>query len=54
MLYNTLKKQIAKKGLTEDLMKKIDIYYLAGRLTEEEYKDLMGVVDEEEITEEFE
>lgn len=46
MLYKTLKKQIEKHGLTEELKEKIDLFYLANRLTEEEYKDLMGIVDE--------
>lgn len=46
MLYKTLKKQIEKYGLTEELKEKIDLFYLANRLTEEEYKDLMGIVDE--------
>lgn len=52
MLYKTLKRQIAKYGLTEELKEKIDMFYLAGRLTEAEYKELMGIVDEEEVSEE--
>lgn len=27
-------------GKTDGLMDKVDVYYLAGRITEEEYKDL--------------
>ncbi len=49
-LYEILKKQIAKEGLTEELKQKIDVFYLAGRLTEEEYKDLMGLNEETEET----
>lgn len=51
MLFRTLKKQIAKYGLTEDLKQKIDLFYLAGRITETEYKNLMGIKTEE-VTEE--
>lgn len=52
MLYKTLKNQIAKYGLTEELKEKIDIFYLANRITEEEYKDLMGIKDDAPIEEE--
>lgn len=57
MLYKTLKRQIERTGLTEDLKGKIDIFYLVGRITEDEYKDLMGIEDDEpinEIIEEYE
>lgn len=42
MLYHTLKKLIAKIGLTEELIYKIDVFYALGKLTEEEYRDLLG------------
>lgn len=47
MLYKTLKNQIAKYGLTEELKEKIDMFYLANRITEDEYKELMGIVDDD-------
>lgn len=41
MLYITIKRQIQKYGLTEELRSKIDIFFLAGRLTEGEYNSLI-------------
>lgn len=41
MLYNTLKKMVMK-GMTDELHDKIDTLYALGRLTEEQYKDLVG------------
>lgn len=43
MLFKTLKKQIEKFGLTEELKTKIDVFYATGRLTEAEYRELMGL-----------
>lgn len=45
-LYQRIKNDIARHGLTEELKEKIDAFYYANRLTEAEYKDLMGIVDE--------
>ena len=42
MLYTTLKKMVITKGLTEELREKIDTFYALGRITEEQYKDLIG------------
>lgn len=39
MLYRTLKRMI-ELGRTEGLAEKIDVFYAAGKLTDEEYGDL--------------
>lgn len=39
MLYRTLLKLI-ERGMTEGLEEKIDIFFAAGKLTEEEYQTL--------------
>lgn len=36
-----------RKGLTEDLKTKIDVFYALGRLTEKEYSELMDIPYEE-------
>lgn len=41
MLYNTLKKLKARGGLTADLTHKVDVFFALGKLTEEEYHNLM-------------
>lgn len=43
MLFKTLQKQVEKFGLTDDLKAKIDVFYATGRLTEAEYRELMGL-----------
>lgn len=48
MLYKTLLKLKEKNGLTDDLKNKIDIFFATGRITEEQYNELMGVGKEEE------
>lgn len=47
MLYKTLKKLKERNGLTEDLKNKIDIFFATGRITEEQYNDLMDIGNEE-------
>ena len=47
MLYRTLLKLKERNGLTEDLKNKIDIFFATGRITEEQYNDLMNIGDEE-------
>ena len=42
MLFKVLKRMI-EKGNTEELSEKIDIFYAAGKLNEEEYNELMGI-----------
>lgn len=48
MLFTTLRKLKIRKGLTEDLKTKIDVFYALNRLTEKEYSELMDVNKEEE------
>ncbi|UVM80568.1 MAG: hypothetical protein [Bacteriophage sp.] len=47
MLYRTLLK-LKKNGLTDDLKNKIDIFFATGRITEEQYNELMDINKEEE------
>ncbi len=47
MLYTILNKLKMRKGLTEDLKTKIDVFYALGRLTEKEYSELMDIPYEE-------
>ena len=47
MLYRTLLKLKEKNGLTDDLKNKIDIFFATGRITEEQYNELMDVGKEE-------
>lgn len=47
MLYKTLKKIKERNGLTEDLKNKIDIFFATGRITEEQYNDLMDIGNKE-------
>lgn len=50
MLYKALLKLKEKNGLTDDLKTKIDVFYAVGRITEEQYNDLMDVGKEEDET----
>lgn len=55
MLFTTLRKLKIRKGLTEDLKTKIDVFYVLSRLTEKEYSELMDIPydeSEEDTTEE--
>lgn len=55
MLYKTLLKLKERTGLTDDLKNKIDIFFATGRITEEQYNELMDIPTEEvteEVTEE--
>ena len=47
MLYRTLLKLKERNSLTEDLKNKIDIFFATGRITEEQYDDLMDIGNEE-------
>ena len=55
MLYKTLLTLKKLKGLTYDLKNKIDIFFATGRITEEQYNELMDIesVIEEPVTEEI-
>ena len=46
MLYRTLLKLKERNGLTDDLKNKIDIFFATGRITEEQYNELMDVYKE--------
>lgn len=43
MLYRTLKR-LVERGQTEGLEAKLDIFYAAGKLTEEEYQELLNLL----------
>ena len=45
MIYQICKKLI-QMGKTEGLVDKIDVYYLAERLTKEQYEELMSMLEE--------
>lgn len=49
MLYKTLLKFKERNGLTDDLKNKIDVFFACGRITEEQYNELMDVNKEEEL-----
>lgn len=43
MLYRTIKRLI-ERGLTDGLEEKIDIFFAVGKLTEDEYAELIGML----------
>ncbi len=43
MLYRTLKRMI-ERGQTEGIEAKLDIFFAAGKLTEEEYNSLIAML----------
>lgn len=51
MLYRTLLKLKERNGLTDDLKNKIDVFFAVGRITEEQYNELMDIVVEKPKTE---
>ena len=55
MLFKTLLKLKERNVLTDDLKNKIDIFFATGRITEEQYNELMDIhpVIEEPVTEEI-
>lgn len=46
MLYRTLLKLI-EKGLREGLAEKIDVFYAASKLTDAEYAELTGMLNQQ-------
>lgn len=45
MIYKNIKRLIERDSFDKDnLMKKIDMFYLFNRITEEEYKELMKML----------
>lgn len=47
MLYRTLKRMI-ERNQTEGMQEKLDIFYAAGRITSEQYQELVGMLPKEE------
>ena len=45
MLFKVLLKLKDKKGLTEDLKTKIDVFYAYGKISQEEYCELMDIFE---------
>ena len=43
MLYRTLKRMI-ERGQTEGIEGKLDVFYAAGKITETEYTELIGML----------
>ena len=43
MLYKVLKRMI-ERGITENIAEKLDVFYAADKLTEEEYSELIGMI----------
>ena len=47
MLFRTLKRMI-ERGQTDGLEEKIDVFYAAGKLTDDEYNELMAMLHPQE------
>lgn len=45
MIYKLMKKKIQREGLTEENKNLLDVYLLGGRITQEQYKELMGLIN---------
>lgn len=45
MLFKTLLKLKERNGLTDYLKNKIDVFYAVGRITEEQYKELIDFAE---------
>ena len=43
MIYKLIKKKIQREGLTEDNKNLLDVYLLGGRITQEQYEELMRI-----------
>lgn len=43
MIYKLMKKKIQKEGLTEENKNLLDVYLAGGRITAEQYEELMGL-----------
>lgn len=44
MLYRTLKRMI-ERGNTEGMSEKLDVFYAANKLTQEQYNELVGMLN---------
>lgn len=47
-IYSLMKKKVDREGLTESNKDMLDVFLLGGRVTENEYKDLMCIKEGEE------
>lgn len=47
MLYRTLKRMI-ERGQTAGMSEKLDVFYAADKLTQEEYTELTGMLGQED------
>lgn len=45
MIYRLMKKKIQREGLTEENKNLLDVYILGDRITQEQYEELMGLVN---------
>ena len=45
MIYKLMKKKIRREGLTEESKNLLDVYLLGGRITQEQYEELMGLIN---------
>lgn len=45
MIYKLMKKKIQREGLTEENKNLLDVYLLGERITQEQYEELMGLVN---------
>lgn len=46
MAYKTMKTLIkAKRGIKEDMLNKCDVFYAMERITEEQYKELVELIE---------
>ena len=45
MIYKLIKKKIQREGLTEENKNLLDVYLLGGRITQEQYEELMGLIN---------
>lgn len=43
MLYKVLKRMI-ERGITENITEKLDVFYAADKITEEEYSELISMI----------
>lgn len=48
-LFKVLQKLKNSNGLTEDLKGKIDVFFAVGRITQDQYNELMGIEAEEDL-----
>lgn len=44
MLYKVLRRMI-ERGQTEGMAEKLDVFFAAGRVTKEQYEDLLNVLE---------